>query len=183
MSHPLFQSQHLNDRTRREAFRLAREQLAAACGTVTRAGDQPEVFSGTDESVEVPQVFDPQPHCYYRLYDGERRHSLRPGINSIGRLPDNHVVLTDEHISRRHCAIIIHSDGSCEIHDIASKNGTIVNGKRIAGPTRLNSGDQITLCQRTLIFEIENLDTDTKFQTAVLPATCEDCRRGIRPSA
>ena len=37
---------------------------------------------------------------------------------------------------------------------MASKNGTLLNGKRIAGPTRLQSGDQILLCNRKLTFHI-----------------------------
>src|SRR5262245_45267327 len=35
------------------------------------------------------------------LADG-RRHALRVGINSIGRFPENDIVLTPHHISRRH---------------------------------------------------------------------------------
>jgi len=40
-------------------------------------------------------------------------------------MPDNDVVLQDAYVSRRHCAILIHLTGErCELHDIASKNGT-----------------------------------------------------------
>ena len=49
------------------------------------------------------------------------------------------------------------SDLRCEIHDVASKNGTLLNGKKIPGPTRLQSGDQITLCGRRLTFHIAEL--------------------------
>jgi pSer/pThr/pTyr-binding forkhead associated (FHA) protein len=91
----------------------------------------------------------------FYVREGDRLHPLTLGVNSIGRLPDNNVVIKDEHVSRRHCAIVIHCDGRCEIHDIASKNGTVLNGKKISGPTRLRPGDQITLCTRKLLFVAE----------------------------
>jgi len=37
---------------------------------------------------------------------------------------------------------------------VASKNGTILNGKKIPQPTKLQFGDQITLCNRRLTFHI-----------------------------
>jgi pSer/pThr/pTyr-binding forkhead associated (FHA) protein len=87
--------------------------------------------------------------------DGDDLHPLALGVNSVGRLPDNNVVLKDEHVSRKHCAIVIHTDGKCELHDMASKNGTVLNGKKINGPTKLRPGDQITLCTRKLTFVAE----------------------------
>ncbi|QEG29459.1 Transcriptional regulatory protein EmbR [Gemmata obscuriglobus] len=83
-------------------------------------------------------------------------------MNSIGRLPDNDVVVNDECVSRRHCAIVVHSDLRCELHDVASKNGTILNGRRIPQPTKLQSGDQITLCNRRLTFHITEVAGDAR---------------------
>jgi pSer/pThr/pTyr-binding forkhead associated (FHA) protein len=48
----------------------------------------------------------------------------------------------------------------CELHDVASKNGTLLNGKKIPGPSRLQSGDQITLCGRRLTFHIAELPAE-----------------------
>src|SRR6266545_2423415 len=90
----------------------------------------------------------------FYLKDGVNVYPLHLGMNSVGRLPDNDVVVRDECVSRRHCAIVIHSDLRCELHDVASKNGTLLNGKKIPAPTRLQSGDQITLCNRRLTFHI-----------------------------
>jgi pSer/pThr/pTyr-binding forkhead associated (FHA) protein len=47
---------------------------------------------------------------------------------------------------------VVHTGDRCEVHDIASKNGTYLNGHKIAGPTRLHSGDQIRMCNRNLTF-------------------------------
>ena len=88
----------------------------------------------------------------YWLQDGDHVHALALGVNSVGRLPDNSVVLRDEHVSRRHCAIVVHRDGRCEVHDVASKNGTLVNGRKIATATALRPGDVLLLCTRKLTF-------------------------------
>jgi pSer/pThr/pTyr-binding forkhead associated (FHA) protein len=87
-----------------------------------------------------------------------RLHSLhlegQPRRDSFRAAPDNDVVIRDECVSRRHCAVVIHHDMRVELHDVASKNGTILNGKKIPGPTKIQSGDQITLCGRRLTFHI-----------------------------
>ena len=51
-----------------------------------------------------------------------------------------------------HAAILVHLNDGCELHDTASKNGTFLNGQRIAGPTSIKAGDEIRLCDRTMVF-------------------------------
>jgi len=139
-------------------FRAAREALQAACGSQTIAGDMRVL---DDDRLHASTVAPPglpgaplASRFTFYLKDGSNVYPLRVGMNSIGRLPDNDVVVRDECVSRRHCAIVIHSDLRCELHDVASKNGTVLNGKKIPAPTRLQSGDQITLCNRRLTFHI-----------------------------
>jgi pSer/pThr/pTyr-binding forkhead associated (FHA) protein len=96
----------------------------------------------------------------FYLKDGSNVYPLRVGMNSIGRLPDNDVVIRDECVSRRHCAIVIHSDLRCTLHDVASKNGTVLNGKKIPEPTKIQTGDRITLCNRQFTFHISELAAD-----------------------
>lgn len=45
-------------------------------------------------------------------------------------------------VSRRHCALLI-DDGQIFVHDLASSNGTYVNGQRIAKSVKLNEGDVV----------------------------------------
>ncbi len=146
------QSLHLGDLPRRDDFRVARAQLEAACGGMTLAGTMPrETDPAPDAPTRIGPALIPGELSPYWLRDGEMVHPLVVGINSLGRLPDNTIVLKDEHVSRRHCAVIVHTSGLMEIHDIASKNGTILNGKKIVGLTQLNSGDYITLCTKKLV--------------------------------
>ncbi|MGH9457436.1 MAG: FHA domain-containing protein [Thermoanaerobaculia bacterium] len=48
----------------------------------------------------------------------------------IGRDPDNEIVLRDPRVSRHH-ARIVHERGFFVLYDLASANGTLVNGRRI----------------------------------------------------
>src|SRR5207237_3501868 len=86
------------------------------------------------------------------LMDKEAIYPLKVGVNTIGRLPDNDVVVQAPYVSRRHCAILVHAGDGCELHDIASKNGTYLNGRRLEGPTPINRGDEIRMCDRQMVF-------------------------------
>ncbi len=79
-------------------------------------------------------------------------YPLKIGLNTVGRSDDNDVVVADAYVSRRHCAILVHATSECELHDIASKNGTFINGNRLSSPTRLKAGDEIRMCGRNFVF-------------------------------
>lgn len=70
------------------------------------------------------------------------------GLNrtlTIGRDDTNDLPLTgDTTASTKHAQIDVVA-GLASISDAGSRNGTWVNGKRIAGPTRLNHGDKIII--------------------------------------
>jgi hypothetical protein len=157
MNDPRFNSLYLEGQPRREDFRVARERVRISCGEHTLAGDLGLVCEATPQDGETACA-PPGANRTYWIQDGEHFHPLSIGVNTIGRLPDNSVVLRDEHVSRRHCAVIIHMDGRIEIHDIASKNGTIVNGTKINGAHRIKPGDQILLCTKKLVFVAKTVD-------------------------
>jgi hypothetical protein len=163
MSDPRLHSLHLEGQPRRDEFRAARQAIQAACGNQTLAGDIRMLFE--DEHLQAATLAAPPAglpsqstgRFTFYLKDGANVYPLHMGLNSVGRLPDNDVVIRDECVSRRHCAVVIHHDMRCELHDVASKNGTILNGKKIPSPTKIQSGDQITLCNRRLTFHVAEL--------------------------
>lgn len=155
MSDPRFHSIHLEGLPRRDQFRAARAQLEAGCGQLTLAGDL-GMLSDRDPGDGATLAFTVDTSRSYFVQDGERLYPLQVGVNSVGRLPDNSVVIRDECVSRRHCAIVIHRNGVCELHDVASKNGTVLNGKKIHGPSRLHPGDKIALCSRNITFLVQD---------------------------
>jgi pSer/pThr/pTyr-binding forkhead associated (FHA) protein len=146
-------SMHL-EMPRREEFRRARSMLFNACGELTRIQVEEESEDSDHGSRTMIHNLENQlpDNADYGLMDKEAVYPLRVGMNTIGRLPDNEVVLQDPYVSRRHCAILVHVNQKAELHDVASKNGTFLNGLKLAGPTPLNSGDEIRMCDRQLIF-------------------------------
>ncbi len=67
-----------------------------------------------------------------------------PGEFLIGRSPDCQLSLDDALVSRRHAILVVHAD-AVFIEDLASRNGVLVNGKKIQAPARVSDGDQITV--------------------------------------
>ncbi len=80
-------------------------------------------------------------------FEGEvLRHqwALDKEITRVGRWPDNDVVIDDRWVSRYH-AEIRREATQYTVRDLGSKNGTFVNGQRLAAPHRLRDGDQISV--------------------------------------
>lgn len=61
---------------------------------------------------------------------------------TIGRAPDNVIVIGDPVVSAHHAAIALRSDGWW-VEDLGSTNGTLVNDRPLAGPAAVASGDEI----------------------------------------
>jgi hypothetical protein len=154
---PRLNSVHL-DASRREDFRRAREELLNARGFHTLVAEGSALAPAKDDLRTLNEVAPPEappeapPSLDYCLRDQERVYPLKIGLNTIGRAPENDVVVKDAYISRRHCAILIHAGDGGELFDTASKNGTYVNGQKLSGPTPLKPGDEIRICDRQLVF-------------------------------
>lgn len=76
------------------------------------------------------------------------RESLR-----LGRERDNDLSLPDQQASRHHAVIQVR-EGRCWISDLNSRNGTLVNGARIAQPTPLSDGDSIQIGDTRFVFKM-----------------------------
>ena len=108
--------------------------------------------SPSNTLIQKDGLHEPTGHLQCWLADDQYIYPLKVGLNTVGRSSDNDVVAADCFISRRHCAILMHTQQECELHDTASKNGTFLNGARIAHPTSLKSGDTIRICDRQFVF-------------------------------
>jgi len=62
----------------------------------------------------------------------------------IGRHPFNELSLGDPGVSRYHCWIL-YRDGLLSVEDLASANGTYVNGERVRARRTLRAGDKIRI--------------------------------------
>ena len=81
-----------------------------------------------------------------------QRISLNQGTVTVGRLPECTISINDSNISRKH-AEMRQTGGEYVVADLASTNGTLVNGIRITGQQRLNEGDIISFGSTHVRFE------------------------------
>jgi predicted component of type VI protein secretion system len=72
---------------------------------------------------------------------------------SIGRGPDNDLVVDDDEISRKH-ALIEKKDDRFAIGDYRTGNGTFVNGQRVQQSAEIRAGDVIRIGKLELAFVI-----------------------------
>ncbi|HEU6447226.1 MAG TPA: FHA domain-containing protein [Verrucomicrobiae bacterium] len=75
---------------------------------------------------------------------------LRPGANRIGRGEANDFQIADPSVSGSHCQVVV-KDNVVTIQDLASTNGTFINGERVSEMTLLN-GQKIRLGSVDLVF-------------------------------
>jgi diguanylate cyclase (GGDEF)-like protein len=75
--------------------------------------------------------------------DGVGRMVKIEGTCVIGRASDADICVTDDGVSRRHAEIRFSSDGTVQLADLGSRNGTFRNGERLSGNAFLQDGDKI----------------------------------------
>ncbi|NBO90913.1 MAG: FHA domain-containing protein [Planctomycetia bacterium] len=155
MGDPRFNSIHL-DPVRREDYRRARDVVLKARGQETMFGEVHRSASEEPNPTMIRAGYDGKPETDrpldYWISNREYVFPLKVGVNTMGRSSDNDIHVEDLFVSRRHCAILVHHDGSCILHDTASKNGTYLNGLRINAPTPLKPGDEIRICNQRYLF-------------------------------
>jgi DNA-binding winged helix-turn-helix (wHTH) protein len=76
---------------------------------------------------------------------------LPPGDVLVGRGPECAVRLPSSGVSRVHARLVVR-EGGAVLDDRGSKNGTWVNGERIAGPVELEEGDEVLIGTYRLVF-------------------------------
>jgi pSer/pThr/pTyr-binding forkhead associated (FHA) protein len=157
MADPRLDSGHFLLSPRRQQYRDSRDAVLEARGWLTLAGECARgVVGQADDWPSLLPLRPDQivPGTRYLLFEPQRNqvYPLETGLNTVGRFANNDVVLAEPTISRRHCVLLVHAWGGCDLHDTASRNGTLVNGQRIVTPHRLNAGDRIQVCNRLLLF-------------------------------
>jgi ABC transport system ATP-binding/permease protein len=76
--------------------------------------------------------------------------AVRTGVTSIGRAPDNDVVITDVLASHYHATLVPTAQG-IQLEDVGSMNGTFVNGQRVKDAV-LHEDDVVTIGNVDLVF-------------------------------
>lgn len=74
----------------------------------------------------------------------------------IGRSHEADLALEDDKVSRKHCIIEAFARDLVFISDLASTNGTLLNGVRVRS-TKLKDKDRIQVGRTTLLFHLEDV--------------------------
>ena len=89
-----------------------------------------------------------------QIVNGElagKRFSVTPGGLRLGRSSSNDIHVPDEELSRNHCLFEVQGESGIRVTDLASANGTLLNGKPLGGdPAELKVGDLIEVGQTIL---------------------------------
>lgn len=95
------------------------------------------------------------------------------GASVLGRASTCEVRVDDEGISRQH-ARVRHDNGRAWLEDMASRNGTFVNGIKLTGPTELHEGDKIQLGRATVVRFGFHDDLDDSFHENLVSSALRD---------
>ena len=89
---------------------------------------------------------------------------------SVGRLPENEIVIDNLSVSRKH-AVFTSRKGGYALRDLGSKNGTLLNDKPVS-EANLSNGDVIMIGKYEILFQIPTLEAshpEDLDQTVVIP--------------
>ncbi len=114
-------------------------------------------------------AWDVRPSLLVLSGTGQRRRiPIPPGGLVLGRRDQlGPPFSTDELVSREHTSIRRYDDGSVEVSDLGSTNGTYVNEKRIHVPTRVSKGDVLRVGQIELKLELDADGTVSRHDTVL----------------
>jgi hypothetical protein len=79
--------------------------------------------------------------------------ALDPGGTDIGRDSGNHIVIDDPKASAFHAKIKVEEGKQLMVWDLASANGTFVNGEKVAAPAAIKENDEIRLGTTVLVLK------------------------------
>ena len=105
---------------------------------------------------------------FVAVIDGDRCIPLGKGENVIGRLPWATVTIDSLQVSRRHARIVVEDD-CATLEDLGSKNGTLLNGRPVNGPSTLEDGDEIALGSHVVAIQFSADATTAEEDTPTRP--------------
>lgn len=86
-----------------------------------------------------------------------RTFIVPPGTTSVGRAPENDIILDSPDVSRRHARIECNRTG-IRVHDLNSTNGTRLNGDAIR-VADVDDRDELTFGGQRLVVEFHPVDS------------------------
>ncbi len=137
----------------------AAARLAASAGTLLAGGagaiDETALESSAQKVLRKPSALGGK-SIYLTVIEGDLKGKSFDitgiGTHTIGRR-DCDIVLDDEKVSRKHASIIVVQADKYAVQDLASRNGTFVNGVRLSR-RNIQHNDLIRIGNTTLRFTV-----------------------------
>lgn len=97
----------------------------------------------------------PQRFGWLIVKSGARIGQVYPlgDVTDLGRGAGNDIVIDDERVSEQHARVRVDDEGRFVVWDLASTNGTTVNGQKILAATPVVENDEIKLGQTVLVLK------------------------------
>ena len=109
-----------------------------------------------DTNTDTPPATPPKASLKVLLPTGDVfDRELTTAETQIGKGPRNDIVIADPAVSTAHAMVRLEGDGY-SISDLGSRNGTYVNGERVAESRQLNHGDVIGIGLSKLTFRLSD---------------------------
>jgi Nif-specific regulatory protein len=127
------------------------------------------------------------PSAYLIIRQGNRWSDVfrleKVGSLVIGRASSNEIPVPDERASRKHAEVYFQS-GEWWVRDLGSRNGTLVDGKRIEAPHLLAAGNQIVVasCRMTFAHSLEEFVPPSLESDAAEPASHSKTQSELPPA-
>ncbi len=100
---------------------------------------------------------------------------------TIGRKPDNDIVIGEPFVSGRHAEFRRLPDGSYQLVDLQSHNGTLINGDRIK-MAPLSEGDVLTFGMIDGRFHVGDAPTSVSLKAATVPMSAPQTEAMMAPT-
>lgn len=101
---------------------------------------------------------------------------------TIGKLPDNILVIDNKMVSRHHAKIVMDRGGRYELIDLGSKNGTYVNGRKVRGSQTVKPGDRIVFATSNIPYGWERIFDQIPDDEPELIVNAQTGSSGVDPS-
>ena len=123
----------------------------------------------------------PAPPAFLRVTDPVAGRHVVPLVVgervTLGRAPSNRIVVHDERASRFH-AEVFSTAGEWVVRDLASRNGTLVDGEPLTGDRRLAAGDVVQIGMA----EVAYCEGEPTLDTTGGPITAGGAATGAMPA-
>jgi pSer/pThr/pTyr-binding forkhead associated (FHA) protein len=79
-------------------------------------------------------------------------------ITDLGRSASGGIVIDDERVSDQHARVRVDEEGQFVVWDLASTNGTFVNGERITAATPIVENDEVKVGHTVLVLKTLHIE-------------------------